>query len=229
MRFFNRRDNPNTIVGLFLLILLAVFAGPNTLPRLLSSAVPFVDEGIPCDWLRQGEDRAAHQSLIGRIVSSETDPPLSLEVRTSSISGDPSQSFTITVVVINDTLGTIPFLLTPDTLILDPNQPSNGLGVAFSSPAPISNQGENVASYAESRIRLLGPRQRCVHKVSYVVSQLPNPSVVGFSGATIKALYRNTAVGSAAVTTGEPVIYSDQGLWVGVVESPPADISIAAQ
>jgi hypothetical protein len=229
MRFFNRRDNPNAIVGLFLLILLAVFAGPNTLPQLLSTAVPFVDEGVPCEWLRPGSERAAHQSLIGRIVSQRSAPPISLSVRTSTITGDPDQVFAVTVTVINQTLGTIPILVTPGNLILDPNQAVNGLGVVFNSDAPVPAIGENVASYPENRIRLLGPRQRCVHRVEYRLSDFPNVSAIAFGGATIKAFYRNDSTGSAPPAAGQQTIYTDQGLWTGVVESGQSIIRVAGQ
>jgi hypothetical protein len=229
MRFFNRRENPNAIVGLFLLILLAVFAGPNTLPQLIASIVPVADEGIPCSWLREGTGRATSQSLIGRNVSSRSDPPISLSVRTSTITGDPNQRFAITVVVVNDTLGTIPILVTPDSLILDPAQAASGLGVVINSEAPVPQTGENVSSYPETRIRLLGPRQRCVHRVEYTLSDFPNVSAIAFGGATIKAFYRNTVSGTATATPGNPTIYTDQGLWTGVVESPLRTIPVAGQ
>lgn len=228
MRFFNnRRDNPNAIVGMFLLILLAIFAGPTTLPQLVSSLVPFVDEGVPCSWLRQGSNRATFQSLIGREVANRSDPPLSLSVRTSTITGDPDQRFAITITVVNETLGTIPILVQPDTLILDPNQAASGFGVAFNTDAPVPATGENVNSYPESRIRLLGPRQRCVHRVEYTLSQFPNVSAIAFGGATVKAFYRNNVSGGTTASGNNPTIYTDQGLWTGVVESPQRAIPVA--
>ena len=57
MRLLGRGDNPNAVAGLFLLILLLVLAGPSAFPRLVEN-VEFADEGVPCRWLRQGEDRA---------------------------------------------------------------------------------------------------------------------------------------------------------------------------
>lgn len=232
MRLFNRTENPNAIVGLFLLILLAVFAGPNTLPRLLADVVPFADEGVPCVWLREADNRASHQSLIGRTLSNQDEPPISLGVRTSQLNPtDPNQNFSITVVVNNQTLGTIPVLITPDDLILDPNQPRSGLGVVFNSDAAVPSAGETVDSYPSSRIRLLGPRQRCVHRVTYALNdeRLPPISSISFGNATIKAFYRNNTRGTAVPSGTAPAVYTDQGLWTGVVESELKTIRVAGQ
>jgi len=100
MRYFNRRNNPNALAGLFLLFLLAVFAGPTVFPELLTNlgeTITFIeiDEGVPCARLRTGEDRSTHQSLLGRTVSQEADPPISLSARTTST----SETFTISVIV----------------------------------------------------------------------------------------------------------------------------------
>ena len=85
MRYLNRSNNPNAIVGLFMLILLAILAGPGTLPQLISS-IPSFEEGVPCDWLRQGQDRAHHQSLLSRLLTEQEDSPISLDVRVGSVS-----------------------------------------------------------------------------------------------------------------------------------------------
>lgn len=232
MRFLNRAENPNTLAGLFLLILLAVFAGPTVFPQLLASTIPFADEGIPCDWLRNGENRATNQSLLGRAISQRPDPPISLSVRTSALPANTEANFSITIVVTNNTLGTVPILVTPNQLIFDPNQANSGFGVVFGTVAStivVPNIGENIGSYPEDRIRLLGPRQICVHRVERPFGQIPNQSALTADNATITAFYRNATVGTTVAVGNRPTIYVDQGLWTGVVQSSPQRIGAAAQ
>lgn len=230
MRFLgsDRVDNPNTLAGIFLLILLAVFAGPTVLPQLIRNTFSFVDaaEGPPCSTLRNGENRATHQSLLGREISQRIQPPISLSVRTGTVPPDPNAEFVITVVVINETIGTVPILVTPDQLILNPNNGLNGIGVVFNNPTVIVPNGtEQVTSYTEERIRLLGPRQLCVHRVSVPLNQVPNFSALIAENANIKAFYRNSTRGSAIPQPGQTPIFNDQGLWVGVVESQPQTVA----
>lgn len=223
MRFLNRRENPNAVAGLFLLILLAVFAGPTVLPALIADTLPFADEGVPCSWLRDGSLRAEHQSLIGRAVS--TDParsPISLRVRVSPVM--PDSTVTITVIVTNESMGTIPILVTEGNLILNPQQAQNGLGVVFGQATIGPTSGEAVGTYAAERIRLLGPRQLCVQKVTVPVSSIPNSSALVAENVTATAFYRNNSAGSLPLTGTN--VYSDQGLWVGFVQSEPTLINI---
>lgn len=222
MRLFRRnRNNPNVVFIMFFLLLVAIFVGPSTLPRLAATLVPFIDEGVPCDWLRPAGDRSVHQSLLGRAVSLRDTPPISLDVRVSPISlADPSQQIVFSVVVVNNTVGTVPILVTPNELILDPNQPVSGLGVVPGGAPAISNIGEGVSSYPLSRIRLLGPQQRCVHRVVIPFNQIPGGSALVAENSTVRAFYRNSVRG-AVQTTGGISVYGDQGLWVGVVESQP--------
>lgn len=161
-----------------------------------------------------------HQSLLGRAASLSTDPPISLDVRVSPVSlADPNQLVVFSVVVVNNTLGTVPILLTPNQLILSPNQPGSGLGVVFPGTTQnVSNLGEGVNSYPLSRIRLLGPQQRCVHRVAIPFSQIPGGSALAADNSTVRAFYRNDVRG-VAQSTGGLSTYSDQGLWVGVATS----------
>lgn len=229
MRYINRTENPNTFVGIFLLLLLAVFAGPTVLPELLSENIAFVDEGVSCGRLPSGEDRAIHQSALGRAVSEEIDPPLTLSVRTTPVPNDGTQNFSISVIVTNNTIATIPILVNAGTLIFDPNSPQNGLGVSFNNAAPVPQAGENVTTYSEERIRILGPRQTCVHRVTLAFNTLPNPSALTAGNSTIKAFYRNTTRGTAVPGPGDTAIYTDQGLWTGVVESGLETIPVGSQ
>src|SRR5262245_33684649 len=127
MQYYRNSNNPNLLIGITLLLMLAVLIGPNTLPRFLSRAVPGVfDEGVPCDWLRQGIDRANHQSLIGRAA----DSPLAVEVKASPLPATPDGVLTIKIIVRNDSLGAVPFIYDPNAVIVGDNGTS-GLGIIF--------------------------------------------------------------------------------------------------
>ena len=222
MRFLNRRENPNAIAGLFLLILLAVFAGPTVLPQLIANTIPFADEGVPCTRLHDGSERAEQQSLIGRAVSDDpSDPPISLRLRTGGV--QPDNTISISVVVTNETLGSVPILVTEGSLILNPQEARNGLGVVFGQTPIPQGVGENVGAYDPNRIRLLGPRQVCVHRVRVPLSQIPNSSALVAENVTATAFYRNNNPGSLAVTGTN--IFPDQGLWVGQVQSEPTRVN----
>ena len=96
------------------------------------------------------------------------------------------------------------------------------------TPPPIPNSPGDLTAggYAEDRIRMLGPRQVCIHRVSIPFGQIPASSALIASNASIRAFYRNTSPGPIAVQDpNQP--YTDQGLWVGVVESSPYTISAA--
>jgi hypothetical protein len=232
MRFITRRtdDNPNVLVGIFLLILLSVFMGPNVLPRLISSISPIIDEAIPCDWLRRGFDRANHQSLVGRAANNA----LELEVRTDPVPADPNATFSLDIVVINRSLGTIPILYNPNQVDIG-NNGSSGLGIIFDPGnymARSTGRGD-AQSYPEQDIRILGPRQRCIHTISIPVSQL-DPNIRG-GAASARAYYRiNTAGAIVQAAAGPTPIYTDQGLDVvpgGYVESlaVPIPVQVSAQ
>ena len=224
----NRKDNPNAMVGLFMLMLLAVLAGPNTLPRLISDVIPFADAGVPCDWLRTGEDRAYHQSLLGRDINTRTESPISLSVSTSSVATAQIGAFVITIEVVNKTLAPVPILVESNRLILSETSAESGFGVTLNPASVIAASGEIGPGYPEERIHILGPRQRCIHRVT--VSNVDNAgflSTLTVSNPTIKAFYRNNLPGQVTfVAEDQPFV--DQGLWVGVVESPPQSISNVA-
>lgn len=208
MRFLPQTDNPNTVVGIFLLIVLAVFAGPNALPRLLSS-IPFADEGMPCVWLKQAADRGNHQSLIGRAASTiPGNPPVSVRVLASPFPSDPATDWVIRVILANDSVGTIPIVVNEFAIVGDNGQP--GTGIVFNAPQQVSPGTPQQP--APNNIRLLGPRQRCVHRITIAAAQLPTIGIN--TNSTIKAYYRSTSPGAA---TGG--LYPDLGIWVGVVES----------
>lgn len=228
MRFINRNDNPNLLVGIFLLVLLAVFIGPNILPRILSSVAPGIDESIPCAWLRRGIDRAYHQSLIGRAATN----PLRVQVRAGSVPNTPDGVLVINIVVVNESLGTIPFVYDPNQVIIGDNGTS-GLGLIFNPPNSLSTGAvrSDPQSFPEESIRLLGPRQRCIHRIEFPSNQFDASIATGTS--QVRAFYRiNSAGGVQQTLPNATPIYPDQGLDVvsgGVVESAPVTIPLATQ
>jgi hypothetical protein len=229
MRYVRSSGNPNFIVGIFLLVLLSMFAGPNLVPRLIASILPGFDEGVPCAWLKSSNNRAAHQSLLGRAASQ----PIGLAVRTSGISRDPAGIFSVTITVTNNSLGTVPLLFNANQVIVGDNGTS-GLGLIFipqnSLVLPGVRQGDP-ASFPETDLKLLTPRQSCV-----VRAEFPNGNVLIDPSITngrpqVKAYYRVNSRGQTIPPAGvlATPIYPDQGLWTGYIESAPVDITIASQ
>lgn len=213
--FFRRSANPNTLVGAFLLVLLAVFAGPGMLPNLLPSLIPGADESIRCEWLRSGEQRAEHQSLIGR-AADET--ALSLKVRSSALPNQPGQSLEIVVVVTNRSIGTVAINYNRDQVQIG-DAGLNGLGIIFNAPNPQAFGAGSGGTYPEENIRLLGPRQSCIHREVFAYEQIASLGL-GIGQNIVKAYYRNTSRGAVQLANGaQRLIYPDQGLWVGIVES----------
>lgn len=224
MQFLRRPTSTNALVGIFLLVLLAVFAGPGMLPRIISSIIPSADESIPCEWLRSGEDRANHQSLIGRSAVS----PLTLRVRTSALPRTAEEKLVINIVITNESIGTVAIYYNPNGVRLGDDGVTSGLGVVFNSPGTIAAGQNQGVPYPESDIRLLGPRQSCVHRLEFAANQYPDASI-STGNATVKAYYRNTTnAGSAANSSLATPIYANQGLWVGIAESVPVTIPFAS-
>ncbi len=229
MRLLRRRSaNPNLFVGLVLLLLLAIFASPSTLPRLLANLNPQFYQGVPCSWLRTAEDRAFHQSLLGRSAPN----PFSLSVQTTAIPTDASGSLFVNISITNNSLGNVPFVYDPQRVVVGDNGTS-GLGLIFtpqnslSSGAPRQDSG----TVPEQNLRLLGPRQSCVVTVEFPAGNvLVDPSITS-GQAQVRAYYRNSQNGQlvqGAGTLATP-IYTDQGLWTGYVESANVPIHLAGQ
>lgn len=214
---FNRSENPNAIVGLFLLVLLAVFVGPNMLPRLVSSFIPGADEGVPCSRLRTADDRANHQSLIGRAATD----PIALTVRTSPPPTDIEGTFEVSITVINDSLGTVPIVYNENQVLVGDNNTS-GLGLIFTPQTGLTTGAarQDFGSFPEANIRMLGPRQRCVHRAIFPASQVGAGLL---SNVQVRAYYRINGAGAVNQVGIATPIFNDQGLSVvsgGYVESP---------
>jgi hypothetical protein len=220
---FRRPQNTNTVVAVFLLILLAVLVGQSN--RFIASIVPGADEGGPCEWLRQANNRAAHQSLLGRSALH----PIVLGINTSSVPAIADGELVTRITIGNVSLGTVPIIYNPNQVQIGDAGFNTGLGIVINPTGPVPEGATQAGAFVpESDIRLLGPRQRCVHTMRFLTSQLPDPSL-GTGNATVKAYYRNTSTG--VTQSQDPLatpIFTDQGLWVGVVESPVVSVPVAA-
>ncbi len=227
-------DSSNTVIGIVILVLLTVFVAPEILPQLVAETLPFVDEGLPCTLVMNSQDPANHQSLIARGASD----PLELQVDIGSYPTNGTSPLVLRVIVINNTIGSVPFVFNPNQVILNDDPSSSGIGLIF-TPAfagsldydgnGIANariQGQN--SFARTDIKILGPRQRCVHRVEIPNAQLANLT----PGSRVRAYYRiQTAGGVQQINPFATPIFSDQGLNVvsgGFVESADQFIPFAA-
>ncbi len=229
MRYFSRSDNPNALVGIFLLILLAVFIGPSMLPRIASSISPAIDEGVPCAWLRSGGQLAYHQSLIGRAAQN----PIRLAVRASPVPATAEGTLSISITIANESLGTIPIVYNPAQVIVGDNGTS-GLGIIFTPNSPLSTGAtrSDPPSFPESDIRMLGPRQRCVHRVNFSAAQLGADPALASGGSQVRAFYRINTAGQVVANPAATAIYPDQGLNKvpnGIIESLPVPIPLSNQ
>jgi hypothetical protein len=222
MRYLRQYGNNNILVGIFLLVLLGIFAGQGTIQNLLPSVIPFAYESIPCSWLRSGVNRAEHQSLIGR----NSQDPLQIRVRTSTFPRQPGESLSISVILTNRSIGTVAIFYNADQVQFG-DAGNSGLGIIPNSGGNIQLGAGGAGSVPEGDIRLLGPRQSCVHTETFTFEQIPQ---LGLSAGTnsVLAYYRNTFRGNTQITQpGSQIIYADQGLWVGVVESELVQIPFA--
>jgi hypothetical protein len=225
MQYVRDRFGSNAIVGLAMLMMLAMFAFYG--PRILSDVLPgVIYEGVPCQWLRNAEDRANHQSLLGRGAPN----PILLSIQTSPLptSEQADTLWIVQVIVANNSLGTVPFVYDPNAVIVGDNGTS-GLGVIFNPSNSLSNgtRQDYGANIPEQFIRILGPRQRCVHKLEFAAGNVLIDPAVNSGAAQVRAYYRNNNVGTVVPLPGSLAtpIYTDMGLWTGFVESGIAAIN----
>lgn len=219
---FLRRDGDtsNTVFGVILLVMLLVFVGPDVLPRLVSRTFAFVDEGAPCTRLRTASDRGLHQSWIGRSARD----PIDMGIQVEPLPTDPTGTWIVRIIIVNNTVGTVPIVF-DENQVLPVDDNTSGVGLIFNPPANI-NLGTirpaGASTFSNDNIRLLGPRQRCVHRVEIPANQLGGiqPGVT-----TVRSYYRITTPG--AVFTTATNIFPDQGLALltdGVEFSEPVTI-----
>lgn len=227
MQQLRDRFGTNSLIGILLLVMLFSFAGDETF-RLVARQIPGADEATPCRWLPSPPDLANNQSLIGRAAIQSRDP-IQLRVRSNALPNTPEAIFVIRIEVINNSLGTVPFIYDPNTVIVGDNNTS-GLGIIFNPPANILTPGINTRTdtqtYPESRVRILGPQQRCIHKMEFSFNEIPG--TLRTPGATVEAYYRGNNIGIVPPAVPTP-IYPDQGLWTGVVRSAPYAIPASTQ
>lgn len=213
--------NPNPFIGIILLIVLLVFVLPDRLPQFISDLSPYLFAGIPCARLPAARDLAAHQSIIGRSVQD----PLHLAVAPTA--PQESGALLIRLTVTNLSLGTLPVVFQEDNIVVAASdEESNGFGFIVEPELAEGTRGRQAPDpdgYEESDIRLLGPRQRCVHALDLLASQ----DMID-NGGTIRAYYRMSLPGEhQRQSEGVPLIYGDQGLDFlseGVVFSASVDI-----
>lgn len=226
-------DSSNTIIGIVIVVLLTVFVAPDVLPQLVAETIPFIEEGLPCSQLLTAQDRANHQSLIGR---SATDPLL-LRTEINPFAIDGTTNLVIRVIIINETIGTVPFVFNPNQVIVGDNAGSSGVGIIFSSGVTASIIGPNGAatnriqgqpSIPIGDIKLLGPRQRCVHRIVIEPNRISGTIQPGIT--QVRSYYRSQIAGIVQQTN--PIatpIFTDQGLDIvsgGIVESANTIIPI---
>ncbi len=226
IRNLQERFNRQSLIGIFLVIMLFSLAGDEFFRFLITQVPgPGVDEALPCSVLESPNDLAYHQSVVGRTVADNQ--PLRLLVRTNAIPADDATNFIIRILLINDSMGTVPIVYTPEEVIIGDNNTS-GLGVTFNPASNIFTPGVNLrndpAAYPLDRVRVLGPQQRCIHRITLQRNQLDAGLLGG--GATVTAYYRGLAPGAVpAVGALTPTpIFPDQGLVTGLMQSPPVTI-----
>jgi hypothetical protein len=210
---------------IFFLVIIAVVTSPSMRRVILSNTLPNADESIRCEWLRTGFNRAERQSLIGRLANPRA---LSLRVKSTPIPQPPGDRITISIIITNESVGTIAIIYNPRQLRFGDDNVSNGLGLIFNSPlnVPPGQLGQG-GGVPESDIKLLGPRQSCVHRADILLNSPPDARIPT-GAAIVKAYYRNTARGIAQAAAGGSQLFADQGLWVGVAESEEVPIPLAS-
>lgn len=216
-------NRSNIIVAIILLAVLSVLLRPNIVPNFTANFLPGFYEGTPCEWLRTGDDRAAHQSILGRTAGSDG---LSIELDATGLPSDGSGVVLARIVMINNTVGTLAVVYNPTQVIVGDNGTS-GLGLIFNPPLniPLGTGRVSGGTIPEADIRVLGPGQRCVHTVEIPAGNLLSSPAFQNGQGLLSAFYRNNTPGVVSPQPGPTPIYTDQGLWTGFVSSAPVQLS----
>ncbi len=216
------RNNPNAFIGIVLLVVLVVFVLPDRLPGSIAGLSPQLFAGIPCARLPAAKDLAAHQSILGR----QAQGPLQLKL-TAGVINDEGE-LVMRLSVVNISLGTVPIAFQADNFVVaEADDNTDGFGMII-QPAPDAGirarANPNPETYAEGDIRLLGPRQTCVHSLDLVASA----SMIS-DGGSARAWYRMRAAGEQQPQSeGVREVFADQGLDIlaeSVVFSEEVDIA----
>lgn len=216
------RNNPNAFIGIVLLVVLVVFVLPDRLPGSIAGLSPQLFAGIPCARLPAARNLSAHQSVLGR----QAKDPLHLTLTAGDINDE--GGFVMRLSVANHSLATVPIVFQADNFVVaEAEDDSDGFSLII-RPAPESGlkarANPNPASYDEGDIRLLGPRQSCVHSLELAAS-----AAMIRDGGSARARYRMRA-GGEQQPRSESVreIFPDQGLDIlteGAAFSEEVDIA----
>jgi len=216
------RNNPNAFIGIILLVVLVVFVLPDRLPGSIADLSPQLFAGIPCARLPAARDLAAHQSILGR----QAQDPLQLKLTAGAINDEGGLVMRLTVA--NRSLGTAPIVFQEGNFVVaEADDDTDGFGLII-QPAPDAGLREranpNPATYDENDIRLLGPRQACVHTLELVAA-----AAMISDGGSASAWYRMRAAGEQQPQSeGVREVFPDQGLDIfteGVVFSEEIKIA----
>jgi hypothetical protein len=212
----------NTTVG-FVLILALLFLVPNTVPNLVGRYLPnFASTLSSCSQLRRSDNRGFHQSLIARGVTA----PFALTVSASSLPqpNNATGDFYVFITVTNVSNGTMPIVYDPLEVVVGDNGTS-GLGVIF-TPANGLTSGfrSEPAAFSDADIRLIGPRQRCIHTLVFPAGNVIVDGALMSGQTAVRAFYRGVSAGAVTQNGIATPIFRDLGLWVGYTESLPVQI-----
>ncbi len=219
------RNNPNAFIGIILLVVLVVFVLPDRLPSAIGGLSPGLFGSLPCARLPAAKDLAAHQSILER----QAQEPLRLQLTASDINDEGGLVMRLSVA--NTSLGTAPIVFQTDNFVVaEADDESDGFGIIIQlAPAAglSARTDPNPSTYAEGDIRLLGPRQTCVHSLELVAS-----AAMIRDGGSASAWYRMRAAGEQQPQSeGVREIFADQGLDIlsdGVVFSEEIEIAPGA-
>ena len=201
--------------------MLLVFIGPNILPSLAARTFDFIDEGVPCTRLREAENRNMHQSYIGRNAVN----PIALRVIPSALPLQGQGNFIVRLVIENTTIGSIPIVFDERQVLVGDDPASSGFGVIFTPPNGMTTGGfrqTQGGAIPDASIRILGPRQRCVHRINFAAGTIDPSLYIG--NTLVQGYYRILTPGTIAAGG----VFPDQGLALvagGSVLSDSATIS----
>lgn len=197
-----------------MLIILFMLAGQRTIPQLFSNFIP---AEAACTSLRTPSEADRFQSLIQREASSRG-TPIRVRVRLGNLT--PEGTRTITVILTNLTVGTLPIHVpndptgNPNGFINVNTTSSDGVGILVNSPLASNTLPDVGTTLNETQVRLLVPLQSCAITQTFSAAQLTGLA----QGSTIIAYYRNSTRGLIPQRNSQST-FADFGLWVGVVAS----------
>lgn len=223
-RYLPRNISSRTTgIGVIMLIILFMLAGQRTIPQLFSNFLP---AEANCTSLARPEDPDRHQSLVQREASADG-TPIDVRVRLGGLNEDGSR--TITVILTNGTVGTLPIRV-PNDPIGNPNGfinvgtvSNDGVGILVNSTFAQTTLQDARTPLAEDQVRMLVPLQSCSISQTFTGAQLAGFGIS--QGASITGYYRNSTSGVINQRDAQS-IFGDMGLWVGAVASDPEVVPV---